>query len=190
MHFHRWKLAVVATFALGGIGAAYAQNAVEQLQPLVETTAHRLIIGEQVALAKWDSGKAVEDAPREAQVILGAVTDGAAKGLDRASVSNFFNAQIEANKIVQYALLADWYRAGRAPEHAPVDLVKNIRPQLDEVQKSLIAELVNTVEIRKSKTCHADVAKAVGKYVSTHARGAGPITAATLDRALAGACML
>jgi chorismate mutase len=161
MHFHRWKLAVVATFALGGIGAAYAQNAVEQLQPLVETTAHRLIIGEQVALAKWDSGKAVEDAPREAQVILGAVTDGTAKGLDRASVSNFFTAQIEANKTVQYALLGDWYRAGKAPDHAPVDLVKNIRPQLDEVQKSLIAELVNTVEIRKSKTCHADVAKAV-----------------------------
>jgi chorismate mutase len=68
-------------------------------------------------------------------------------------------------------------------------LVKNIRPQLDEVQKSLIAELVNTVEIRKSKTCHADVAKAVGNYVSTHAQGAGPITEATLDRALAGACM-
>jgi chorismate mutase len=174
---------------LGEIGAAYAQNAVEQLQPLVETTAHRLMIGEQVALAKWDSGKAVEDAPREAQVILGAVKDGVAKGLDAASVSNFFNAQIEANKIVQYALLADWYRAGKAPEHAPVNLVKNIRPQLDEVQKSLIAELADTVEIRKSTTCRADIAKAVGKYVSTHTHGSGPITAATLDRALAGACM-
>jgi chorismate mutase len=190
MHFHDWKLAVVATLTLGGIGAAHAQNAVEQLQPLVETTAHRLIIGEQVALAKWDGGKAVEDPPREALVIRGAVTDGAAKGLDRASVSNFFNAQIEGNKTVQYALLGDWYRAGKAPDHTPVDLMKNIRPQLDEVQKSLIAELVDTVAVRKSETCHSDVAKAVGKYVSTHAQGNGPITAATLDRALAGACML
>ena len=91
---------------------------VEQLQPLVETTAHRLIIGEQVALAKWDSGKAVEDAPREAQVIISAMKDGAAKGLDEASVSNFFEAQIEADKLCS-ALLADWYRAGKAPEHAP-----------------------------------------------------------------------
>jgi chorismate mutase len=189
MHFNSWKLAVVATVTLGGTGAAYAQNAVEQLQPLVETTAQRLMIGEQVALAKWDSGKAVEDAPREAQVILGAVKDGVAKGLDEASVSNFFNAQIEANKFVQYALLADWYRVGKAPDHAPVDLVKNIRPKLDEVQKSLIAELVDTVGIRKSKTCHADTAKAVAKYVSTHAQGGGPINAAILDRALAGACM-
>jgi chorismate mutase len=138
MHFNSWRLAIVAIVMLGEIGAAYAQNAVEQLQQLVETTAHRLILGEQVALAKWDNDKAVEDAPREAQVILGAVKDGVAKGLDEASVSNFVNAQIEANKIVQYALLADWYRAGKAPEHAPIDLVKNIRPQLDEVQKSLI----------------------------------------------------
>ena len=78
--------------------------------------------------AKWDSGKAVEDAPREAQVILGAVKDGAAKGLNGASVSNFFNAQIEANKIVQYALLLADGIAGKAPDHAPVDLVKAIRP--------------------------------------------------------------
>jgi chorismate mutase len=182
------KLALVAAFAIGGMDAAYAQNAVEQLQPLVETTAHRLMTGEQVALAKWDSGKAVEDAPREAQVIRDAMKDGAAKALDEASVSNFFKAQIEANKFVQYALLADWYRAGKAPEHAPVDLLKVIRPQLDEAQKSLIAELVDTASVRTSKTCRADVAKAVGKYVSTHALGGGPITAATLDRALAGAC--
>src|SRR4030081_3006353 len=112
MHFHLEKLAIVAAVAIGG-SAAHAQNAVDQLQPLVQTTAHRLMIGEQVALAKWDSGKAVEDAPREAQVILSAMKDGAAKGLDEASVSNFFKAQIEANKFVQYALLADWYRAGK-----------------------------------------------------------------------------
>jgi chorismate mutase len=146
------------------------------------------MIGEQVALAKWDSGKPVEDAPREVQVILGAVKDGVAKGLDEASVSNFFSAQIEANKIVQYALLADWYRAGQAPKHAPIDLLKEIRPQLDEVQKSLITELADTAAVRTSKTCHADVAKAVGKYVATHGHGGGPINAVTLDRALAGAC--
>ena len=190
MHFHLEKVALVAAFAIGGMDAAYAQNVVDQLQPLVETTAQRLMIGEQVALAKWDSGKAVEDAPREAQVVLGAKKDGVAKGLDEMSVSKFFNAQIEANKFVQYELLADWYRAGKAPEHAPVDLLKVIRPQLDEVQKSLIAELVNTAAVRMSKTCHVDVAKAVGKYVSTHAHGGGPINAATLDRALAGACTL
>lgn len=190
MHLSWRDLAILVVFVCGEIGAAYAQSAVEQLQPLVETTAHRLMIGKQVALAKWDSGKAVEDPSREAQVIRGAVKEGEAKGMDEASVSNFFNAQIEANKFVQYALLADWYRAGKAPEHAPVDLVKSVRPQLDAVQKSLIAELVDTLEVRKSATCRSDIAKAVGKYFSTHAQlNGGPITAATFDRALAGACI-
>jgi chorismate mutase len=163
MKFHLEKLAVAAAVAIVGMRAAHAQSAVEQLQPLVETTAHRLMIGEQVALAEWDSGKAVEEAPRESQVILGAIENGVAKGLDEAAVSNFFTAQIEANKFVQYAVLGDRNRAGKAPEHAPVDLLKVIRPQLDEMQKSLIAELVDTAAVRKSKTCHADVAKAVGK---------------------------
>ena len=40
MDFRLEKLAVVAAVAIVGMGAAYAQSAVEQLQPLVETTAH------------------------------------------------------------------------------------------------------------------------------------------------------
>ncbi|WP_433984622.1 hypothetical protein RBB78_08095 [Tunturiibacter empetritectus] len=69
-------------------------------------------------------------------------------------------------------------------------LLKVIRPQLDEVQQLLIAELMDTAVVRRSKTSHADVAKAVGKYVSTHAHGGDLITASTLDRSLAGACTL
>ena len=184
------KLVAVAAITIGGAGSVFAQDAVEQLQPLVETTAHRLIIGEQVALSKWDSGKAVEDAPREAQVIRAAMKDGAAKGLDAESVSAFFTAQIEANKMIQYALLSNWYRADKAPDHAPVDLVKEIRPQLDAVQKSLIVELVDTMTVRRSKTCRSDVAKAVGKYVSKHPHGDDLIDAAALDRALACVCVM
>ena len=89
MHLHLEKLGLVAAFVIGGMGTAYAQNAVEQLQPLLETTAQRLMIGEHVALAKWDSGKPVEDAPREAQVILGAVKDGVAKGLMKRRYRTF-----------------------------------------------------------------------------------------------------
>ena len=89
MLFNSWRLAIVATCILGEIGVAYAQNAVERFQPLVETTAHRLMIGEQVALAKWDSGKAVEDAPREAHVIQGAVKDGVAKDVEIEAPKEF-----------------------------------------------------------------------------------------------------
>jgi len=38
-------------------------------------------------------------------------------------------------------LLAEWRRVGKAPDHTPVDLGSTIRPQLDEVDKALIAQL-------------------------------------------------
>jgi chorismate mutase len=45
-------------------------------------------------------------------------------------VSNFFKVQIEANKLIQYSLLAEWRRLGKAPHHTPVSLAGAIRPEL------------------------------------------------------------
>jgi len=159
MQPYKKNLAIVALFVLGGINMAQPQSVTDKLQSLVETSAHHFAIAEQVALAKWDSGKVVEDVPREAQVITGAVKMGESKGLDEASVSSFFRAQIEANKLVQYSLLADWRRAGRSPTHEPINLVNTIRPELDQVQTALITELADTRAIRASKTCRAEVAE-------------------------------
>lgn len=177
------RLAILFAFA---IDTLHAQSTIHQLQQLVETSARRLVIAEQVALAKWDNGAAVEDARREAEVVMGAVKIGQSRGLDRASASKFFQAQIEANKVVQYSLLADWRRAGRAPVHRPINLVKTIRPQLDRIETELIVELADTAAIRAGITCRADVAKAAGKYALAH--NFKPLYAIALDRALASAC--
>jgi chorismate mutase len=159
------------------------------LRPLVETSAQRLHIAEKVALAKWDSGAAVEDDPREAKVIQSAVKDGNAAGLDATQVEAFFKAQIEANKLVQYSLLADWRRDGRAPMHVPVDLVKEIRPQLDEIEKRLIAELLATLSVRSATSCNLNVAKAVAEYIDAHKLKADSRDAVALDRAMAATCI-
>jgi chorismate mutase len=188
MHIHQWQPARLIAFSIMGISAAYGQSATNPLQLLVETSAKRLVVAGKVALSKWDSGTAVEDGPREAQVIAGAVRAAEAKGLDPALVSNFFKAQIEANKIVQYAMLADWQRAGAAPTHAPINLVTTIRPELDRIQIDLVAELGGIATVRNSKTCHADVAKAVGEYVSAHSDAFWPRYAVALDRAMAPVC--
>jgi chorismate mutase len=188
MHLSKRKLTFVAAFMLSGINMAHTQSVTGKLQSLVETSAQRLTIAEQVALAKWDSGSAVEDVPREAQVITGAVKVGESQGLDEASVSNFFRAQIEANKLVQYSLLADWRRAGKAPAHEPINLVNTIRPKLDQLQTTLLTELADTTAIRASKTCRAEAAEAVGKYVSAH--HSGTLQTIALDRAMAAACTL
>jgi len=190
MQLRKRMLAMVIAFTIIGTSAARGQDAIDRLHPLVETSARRLRIAEQVALAKWDNGAAVEDVSREAQVITGAVRDSDSKGLDPTSVSNFFKAQIEANKVVQYSLLTDWRRSRRAPVHAPIDLVATIRPELDRVQTALIAELADTVAIRASTTCRADVAKAIGKYILGHKHEVGPLQSIALDRALAASCTL
>ena len=190
MQFKQGKVMILVAFATSGIDIVRAQNAVDKLQPLVEMSARRLAVAEQVALAKWDSHTSVEDPSREAQVIMRAVRESKSRGLDATFVSNFFRAQIEANKAIQYSLLADWYRAGRAPAHAPVNLAKTIRPELDQLQMSLIAELADTAIIRTGKTCHADVAEAVGKYISSYRGDRRSLHAIALDRALATACTL
>lgn len=86
-------------------------------------------------------------------------------------MSNFFKAQIEANKLIQYSLLAKWRRAGKAPDHTPVDLATTIRPKLDQVDKALIAELEETTGIRASASCRIEIARAAGRYVSVHSLG-------------------
>jgi chorismate mutase len=72
MQLNKQKLAMAIAFTIIGTSAARGQGAIDRLQPLVKISARRLLIAEQVALAKWDSGAAVEDLPREVQVITGA----------------------------------------------------------------------------------------------------------------------
>jgi chorismate mutase len=183
-----WTLAIILASALLASTSALSQNAPDPLDRLVETSAQRLLIAKQVALAKWDQKTPVEDAPREEKVIAGAVKDGTAAGLQPAAVESFFRAQIEANKVVQYALLADWHRAGAPPAHAPINLVATIRPQLDQLQSSLITELKEITNLRASTNCPTQVAQAVGKYVRTHKDAFGALEEIALDRAMAAAC--
>src|ERR1700743_1482855 len=129
-HMQRYQKSLTFfTLLIGGMRVASGETD-NPLRPLVETSAERLHIAERVALAKWDNGVAVEDGPREAMVIQAAVKDGTAVGLDSTQVEAFFRGQIEPNKLVQYALLADWRREGRAPVHASADLVKEVGQEL------------------------------------------------------------
>jgi chorismate mutase len=186
-------LAIAAIFtasalSIAGIDAARAQSATDQLQALVDASASRLDIAEQVALAKWDVHGAVEDTLREAQVIAGAVRDGVSRGLDGTAVASFFRAQIEANKLVQYALLAQWHRNGGAPAHASVDLATDIRPRLDQLQLTLVSELANTASLRASEACPVALTKAVQTHLAARHHSVGPLSVIALDRALAATC--
>jgi chorismate mutase len=92
------QLAIVIISLISGIRTAHAQSAIERLQPLVEISARRLAIAEQVALAKWDSIAAVEDKPREAEVIMSAANDGESKGLDRTLYQTFSGTRLKRTR--------------------------------------------------------------------------------------------
>jgi len=125
------------------------------LAPLLTTIAERLSVADQVALTKWDSGKPIQDSPREVQVIAAAAKLAPTYKLNPEEVSQFLAAQIEANKLVQYALLAKWTAAGNAPTTARPDLVGQIRPQLDQLQTRLLQNYAAFAPYRQNPHCPA-----------------------------------
>ncbi|MGA5483214.1 MULTISPECIES: chorismate mutase [Pseudomonas] len=153
----------VANFLLGSLlalSAAYAQAAAPaaapaSLKPLLATLNERLSIGDLVALTKWDSGKPIQDSPREAQVIANARTLATEHKLDPDDVAQLIAAQMEANKLVQYGLLAQWQAAGAAPDTPRPDLGKQIRPRLDELQKRLLQQYAAFAPYRQDPNCPA-----------------------------------
>ena len=144
--------ALIGLFA-GGAQASTPSPAPESLQPLLVTMNERLNIGDLVALAKWDSGKPIQDSAREAQVIANARKMAVKRKLDPEQVAELIAAQIEANKLVQYGLLANWRAAGKAPDTPRPDLAKQIRPQLDELQNRLLQHYAEFAPYRKDPNC-------------------------------------
>ncbi|WP_277758376.1 chorismate mutase [Pseudomonas sp. A34-9] len=140
--------------------SAHADVPAETLKPLLETLNERLNIGDLVALTKWDSGKPIQDSPREAQVIANARALAAEHKLDPEDVAQLIAAQMEANKLVQYGLLAQWQAAGTAPDTPRPDLGKQIRPRLDELQTRLLQQYAEFTPYRHDANCPAWLAKA------------------------------
>jgi chorismate mutase len=139
---------------------AQASAPPETLQPLLVTLNERLNIADLVALTKWDSGKPIQDSPREAQVIANARKLAAERKLDPEDVGQLLAAQMEANKLVQYGLLAKWQATGKAPDTPRPDLAKQIRPRLDELQNRLLQQYADFTPYRKDPQCADWIAKA------------------------------
>lgn len=141
-------------------GAAEAPAPAQSLRSLLTTLNERLNIGDLVALTKWDSGKPIQDSPREAQVIANARTLATEHQLDPEEVAQLIAAQMEANKLVQYGLLAQWQTTGAAPDTPRPDLAKQIRPRLDELQTRLLRQYADFAPHRRDPNCPVWLAKA------------------------------
>ena len=169
-------------FALLFISAS-ASAAPPTLEPLLNSIAERLEIADQVALSKWDSHKPVEDKKREQEVIASVTAQAPSYKLDPAAAEQFFAAQIEANKLVQYTHLSDWQFQGKAPDDPRPDLVQQIRPRLDELQKRLLQQLADFTPLRTDPKCPQWLAEAVHEPLND------PLRQLAMIRATAELCV-
>ncbi|MBG4769184.1 chorismate mutase [Pseudomonas aeruginosa] len=110
-----------------------AQPLSPALQQLLSLSSQRLQLADQVAQSKAQSGKAVQDSPREEQQLQMLAGQAGSHGVGAEQVRLLFAAQIEANKLVQYRLLSrPLPAAGLA-----VDL-ERIRSRLNQLNLELL----------------------------------------------------
>ena len=155
--------------------------------PLARSMADRLKTAEQVALSKWDTGKAVYDGPREAQVISNVADMAPKEGVTVEDATRIFSDQMEANKAVQYAQLNNWRHQGQTPVVPRQSLSGIIRPELDRLQIAIMQNLHGIQSQRSMDNCPVNLARAVG-YVAKQ-EGFDALHLSALDRAVASVCV-
>lgn len=134
---------------------------VPALSSLIDTISVRLSLADRVALSKWETKIPVEDMQREQAVLVLATTQAREHQLDPLRAQRFFAAQIEANKLIQYGLLWKWSQTEQPPPGTRPDLINEIRPQLDRLQKILLEQLSRFEAYRKDSRCQQWVSAAV-----------------------------
>jgi chorismate mutase-like protein len=123
------------------------------LDALVRIAARRLVLGVDVAAAKFLSGQRIDDHVRE-QEILESMAGRLKRDAPRHALGmEFFRDQIEANKVIQRGLHRYW---GEHPEEFPArhrHLTSELRPQLDIANRNMLLVLIrmkNMPPVRRS----------------------------------------
>lgn len=120
--------------------AALADQA-SSLAKLTGLIVERLQLMPGVAMNKWNSRAAIEDAAREQSVIDHAARAAGGLGLDPVFAGRFMRAQIEAAKVMQSELLLQWSEEKHPPFPTPPDLALTIRPALDQLTPAMLSLL-------------------------------------------------
>ncbi|WP_280272434.1 gamma subclass chorismate mutase AroQ [Nocardia wallacei] len=159
--------------------------------PLVNLVLERLNTADAVAAAKWSTATrtgqppVIDDPAREAEVYDSMATAGARLDLPESWVRQVFQGQIEANKLVQRGLHAEWrFQPGAAPATAP-DLAA-VRPVIDRVNGEILGQLAAARATLSGPACAQRLAAAVAPVVTSGE--VDVLHAAALARASAALC--
>jgi chorismate mutase len=124
---------------------------VSSMDVLLGLIGERLAIMPDVARHKYNSGAAVEDLSREAQVIETVTAQAVEAGIDKDLATQFFQAQIDASKMIQSARIAAWKAENHERFSDVPDLSTVIRPKLDALTPALLAALKDALPELKLK---------------------------------------
>nr|WP_317204906.1 gamma subclass chorismate mutase AroQ [Janthinobacterium sp.] len=132
----------------------------------------RLKLMEDVARHKWNSGGAIEDAPREREIIAALGLRAAEGGVPPAWAEAFFRAQIEAAKSEQRRLFSLWRQDGAGRFENVPDLARRQRPRLDALTAPLLAALADSWATLSAPERQAEVRTAAAARLDAAAWGA------------------
>jgi chorismate mutase len=139
-------LAVVASLAFGcATTASFTAAHTAAVDRLLGLVKERLEVAPDVARTKWNTKAPIEDLPREKQIIDAVAKRAPEYGLDPQVAAAFFTGQIEASKVVQRALHAEWSARAQPPFEKVADLGKDIRPVLDRLTPAMMDALAGAL---------------------------------------------
>ncbi len=149
---------------------------VESLRALIDA---RLLLAPDVAQFKWNHRVAIEDLPREAQVIAALGRRASDLGVPLPWAEAFFRAQIEASKTAQNELFRGWDVARHGPFPDAPDLATVTRPKLDRLTDQLLRALAENWPLLSDPKRRDDVLRAM------HPMQADAISAQAVAEAIA-----
>lgn len=111
------------------------------IDQLLSLVVERLEVAPTVAQTKWTTKALIEDPLREAQIVTSVGESAARAGVARGVAEQFFRAQIEASKVVQRELFAQYEARQQPPFPAAADLNTAVRPTLDRLTPKMLIAL-------------------------------------------------
>jgi chorismate mutase len=98
----------------------------------------RLALAPEIAWFKYSRNLPLYDPAREAAVLRDRQALGRTRGVSEETMRRFFNAQMEASRRVQWRYFHLWRKGEAVPEVPPRDLVTDLRPRLDVIDRRQI----------------------------------------------------
>ncbi|WP_063771121.1 chorismate mutase [Streptacidiphilus neutrinimicus] len=180
-------LLLAATASGLGLGAETAAAAprTAPLAAVADLSAQRVEVADQVAAAKYGTTSPIDDPGREAVVIAEAERQATALGIDPAPVAKIFRDQIEASKVVQRALHAEW-DADPSLVLTTKPSLATIRTELDTIDTELVQAVAAAEPALQAPACGGQLTSAA--VHARHAQRLDVLHFAALLRALPSVC--